>query len=132
MEQPFKFGKNFWIWVAVLAVIAAFLIWVFVAYANRPVVGAVKPSAGLTLFYGDTCPHCQKVEAYLNETPGTDKLNVIRLEVYNDKINAQVLAAKAKICKLDTSSIGVPFLWTGETCLVGDGPIIDYFNARLK
>lgn len=135
MEQPLAFGKNFWRWVAVLAVVAAFLLWVFVSYVNRrapQLASTDTATSSMILFYGNSCPHCQKVEAYLDQTPGASALPLSRLEVYSDKNNAEIMVEKARICGLDLNNLGVPLLWTGERCLEGDQPIEDFFNERLK
>jgi len=42
------------------------------------------------------------------------------------------LEAKAKICELPTDSIGVPFLWDGKDCLIGDQDIINFFKQKTN
>lgn len=42
------------------------------------------------------------------------------------------MVAKARVCGLNTNSIGVPFLWDGSNCLIGDCDIISFFEAELK
>jgi len=84
----------------------------------------------IIFFYGDSCPHCQIVEKFIDENKIKDKISFISKEVYNNKQNSNELVAKAKICGLPTDSIGVPFLWDGQKCLIGDQPIIDFFSAK--
>jgi len=84
----------------------------------------------IVLFYGDGCPHCAIVEKYIEENKIKDKISFAQKEVYHNQNNAKELEAKAKICGLPTNSIGVPFLWDGEKCLIGDQDIIDFFKQK--
>ena len=45
---------------------------------------------------------------------------------------ARELSQKASECGLSTNSVGVPFLWDGKTCLVGDADVIDFFRKRVS
>jgi len=60
------------------------------------------------------------------------KVPFIKKEIYYNKQNASELAEKAAACGIPADSIGVPFLWDGATCLVGDQPIIDFFKAKIN
>jgi len=84
----------------------------------------------LTLFYGNGCPHCALVETYLKDNP--PKFNLKQKEVYYNEANKKELALRAKTCGLLENEIGVPFLWTGSNCIVGDQPIINYFKQLSK
>jgi glutaredoxin len=84
----------------------------------------------IILFYGDGCPHCKIVEEYINENNVQSKISFAQKEVYYNQGNAKELKAKARICGLPTNSIGVPFLWDGEKCYIGDYEIIDFFSNR--
>ena len=86
----------------------------------------------IILFYGDGCPHCALVEKYVAENNVALKVPFVKKEVYYNNKNAEELAAKAKICGLPTDSIGVPFLWDGSKCLVGDQDIIKFFKERMN
>ena len=86
----------------------------------------------IILFYGDGCPHCAIVENYIKESNIKEKLSFEEKEVYHNQKNANELADKAKICGLPTDSIGVPFLWEGEKCYVGDQEIIGFFNQKIN
>ena len=86
----------------------------------------------IILFYGDGCPHCAIVEGYINENKIQNKISFAQKEVYYNQNNAKELEAKAKICGLPTDSIGVPFLWNGEDCLIGDQDIINFFKQKTN
>jgi len=84
------------------------------------------------LFYGDGCPHCAIIEEYIKKNNINDKISFAQKEVYYNQNNAKELEAKAKICGLPTDSIGVPFLWDGEKCLIGDQDIINFFKQKTN
>jgi len=91
-----------------------------------------KEQSQIILFYGDGCPHCAIVEEYIKENNINDKISFAQKEVYYNQSNAKELEAKAKICGLPTDSIGVPFLWNGEKCLIGDQDIIEFFSQKIN
>ncbi len=84
----------------------------------------------IILFYGDGCPHCAIVEDYIKKNNIKEKLTFGEKEVYYNQNNAKELEAKAKICGLPIDSIGVPFLWDGSKCYIGDQDIIDFFQQK--
>lgn len=81
-------------------------------------------------FYGENCPHCQKAEEFIKQNNIEEKISFIKKEVFNDERNATALIEKAQKCGLPPENIGVPFLWTGSECLVGDVDIINFFSAK--
>lgn len=87
----------------------------------------------LILFYGDTCSHCLKVDEFIKENKVEEKIKINRKEVFNNQANANLMGAKAQECKLDTSQgMGVPFLWDGEKCYIGDEDVIKFFSEKIK
>jgi len=90
----------------------------------------VFATSSIVLFYGDGCPHCALVEKFVSENDIEAKVPFTKKEVYYNKQNANELTEKAEICGMPTDSIGVPFLWDGSKCLVGDQPIIDFFKLK--
>ena len=86
----------------------------------------------IILFYGDGCPHCAIVEDYIENNNIKEKLSFGEKEVYYNQNNANDLAQKAQMCGISTDSIGVPFLWDGLKCYVGDQEIIDFFNEKIN
>ena len=86
----------------------------------------------IILFYGEGCPHCLIVENYINENNVLDKINIDQKEVYSSESNAQILREKANSCNLDTNYIGVPFLWDGSNCYIGDVEIINFLKSKIS
>jgi len=91
-----------------------------------------KSKGEIILYYGIGCPHCAKVEQYIKENNIKDKISFEEKEVYFNQKNALDLQDKAKKCGLDLNNIGVPFLWDGSQCIIGDQPIIDFFQQKIK
>jgi glutaredoxin len=86
---------------------------------------------GIILFYGNGCSHCENVDKFIKENNIEDKIKFTKLEVFNNKENADILIEKANACGLPTDKIGVPFLWDGKNCISGDVDIIKFFeNAK--
>ncbi|PJE67770.1 hypothetical protein COU95_00635 [Candidatus Shapirobacteria bacterium CG10_big_fil_rev_8_21_14_0_10_40_9] len=96
--------------------------------------GAGQPNSQnqIILFYGDGCPHCAIVEEYLKENQAESKISFAQKEVYYNQSNAKELEEKAKLCGMPTDSIGVPFLWDGEKCIIGDRDIIEFFEQKVN
>ena len=89
-------------------------------------------SGNIILFYGDTCPHCKNVEAFLTANKAAEKIKFEQREVYSNQANARLMAEKYALCKLPAEGgMGVPFLWDGERCYSGENEVMDFFRARL-
>lgn len=84
---------------------------------------------GVILFYGDGCPHCENVEAFVSENKIEDKISFIRLEVWKNKDNQSVLAQVLAKCGITTNQISVPLLFDGtDKCYAGDVDVINFFK----
>ncbi|MEK7562480.1 MAG: hypothetical protein AAB509_02280 [Patescibacteria group bacterium] len=97
---------------------------------NKPKVDIT----GIILFYGDGCSHCKLVEDFISQNKIEEKVKFTRLEVFNNRDNAQILLERSKACGINTDQVGVPFLWDGKTCLIGDPDVIKFFknSAEIK
>ena len=94
-----------------------------------------KQPPKMVLFYSDTCPHCKKVEAYINENGIKNKIKFTETEVSNNKDNAALLGtqspANATWIRLRASAS--PSSLTAKKCLIGDAKIIELFpNSKIK
>lgn len=88
----------------------------------------VSSPEGVILFYGEGCPHCKNVEDFLVQNNIKDKVEFTELEVYHNEANQKILLEKVNACGVDTSNVGIPFLWDGENCIIGDQDIINFFS----
>ena len=116
------------------SVIIAVLGLIFIAVIILLFVNFRRPAAAqITLYYGDGCPHCQNVEKYLTDNKVADQIKFDRKEVFKDQNNAKEMEERAVSCGLTTDQgIGVPFLYDGKNCYVGDTDVINFFNSRIK
>ena len=81
-------------------------------------------------FWGQGCSHCENVEKFFTENGNLDqKLNIKKIEVFQNKEARKLFADKIKECGLD--SLGVPMLYKGGKCLQGDAPIIEELKKGL-
>jgi len=85
---------------------------------------------GVTLFYGNGCPHCEDVEKFNKENDIKSKVVFEELEVWKNKENAKIMKDAAKICELDLEKIGVPFLFAKGKCYIGDPDVEKFFKEE--
>jgi len=115
-------------WLITVTAIAVTCLVIFVA-----AVSIEKPKTyhnGVVLFYQDNCSHCTAVNDYLVKNNIEETVKLTKLNVTSSNTNRNVLADKVQTCGLDYSHIGVPFLWTGKNCIIGDINIINYFKKN--
>jgi len=86
----------------------------------------------IIFYYGETCPHCHDVKKYFTENNTHSKIQFMEKEVYNNRDNQNDLVKTAEYCGLNTKKIGVPFLWTGQECLIGQPDIEGFFETRTQ
>lgn len=86
------------------------------------------PKGPITIYVGTGCPHCEKVEARAQETGMDKKLPIVFKEVFNDMDNAEEFMDVAKKCGMDLNNLGVPVMWDGKKCTLGDPDIIKFID----
>lgn len=84
---------------------------------------------GIVLYYGDTCPHCKNVDQYVAEHAIHSKVDFVEKEVYRDRAHAAEMRVVVDRCGVGS---GVPLLWDGQTCYVGDQDIIAFFSEKIS
>lgn len=80
-------------------------------------------------FYGDTCPHCKKVEEYFQANGIYDKYDITSLE-FSNPFNTRLLLKFGDVFN-DPNKGGVPAIAFGDKFIVGDQPIIDNFVREI-
>lgn len=84
-------------------------------------------------FYGRECSHCKVVEGYIVQNKVEDKFKFSWGEVYHNKKNVEIFKEKFKQCGVaDENKMGVPMLFDGGKCYVGENEIIDYFKKAIN
>ncbi|MEA3429971.1 MAG: cytochrome c biogenesis protein CcdA [Nanoarchaeota archaeon] len=84
-------------------------------------------------FYGKGCPHCGRVEPFIEymETNDAD-LNIIHFEVYDNRSNLVLLEKYFDIYDVPRNKRGVPALFINDISLTGDTPILDNFPELVE
>ncbi|MFA6190237.1 MAG: hypothetical protein WC711_01840 [Candidatus Staskawiczbacteria bacterium] len=137
------------IYTVLIIIFAGFLFWGFQSgfFVKIPSVEPVQRPEGILLFFGEDCPHCKNVEAFIQENNIDQKIKLTRLEIpFNGKssaeliANAGLLSQVATECKIDASSgISIPFLYnpsinSGQagSCLIGDVDVINFLKNETN
>src|SRR3989304_6769618 len=113
----------------VIIVVTVFLIAGGVTAFTKKEKQALGLPTNYEYYWSTTCPHCAKVQEFLDSWEGKDKLTLDKKEIENFA-NSTLLIKRASTCNIPTETVGVPFLFTPEgQCLVGDEPIIEFFKG---
>lgn len=124
--------KNKIIAIAIIvAVIIAAAALIFAKNAGGKNPAPDNASSGITLYYRIGCTHCEKVEKFLEDNKVSEKIKYERKEAGANRANADELIGRAKKCGFNTATLGVPFLYDGANCLMGDEDIIKFFQNKL-
>lgn len=119
-----------YILAAILLILFAAGLFIIIGNSNNQRQNGGDQNSEIILFYGNGCPHCANVDKFIKDNNIEEKISFAKKEVYNNAANADDLSRKAEKCGMDKKNIGVPFLWDGEKCLVGDADIIDFFKKK--
>jgi glutaredoxin len=79
------------------------------------------------LFVSNTCPHCKKVEEFIEENKIEETTEIIKYEM-SDPNNQKYFLEAGELCNQQLT--GVPVLYKNNKCLVGDQPIIDELSKE--
>lgn len=109
------------------------ILFIFLITLMLGLAGCQSSDAGKIIFYYSlTCPHCKNVEKYVVDNNVKAKVDFIEKEISENKKNAADFLDKAAKCNIKPEDAGVPLLWDGSTCIVGDQPIINYFFTKIN
>ena len=82
------------------------------------IIFADTKKVNMYLFYGDGCPHCRALEAYLDDyLKDYDNVEVKKFEVWHNNDNLNKLRDIIDLMKSKES--GIPYLVIGNTVIVG-------------
>jgi len=110
---------------------AIVLVFSFLVLLKNQPINQQSEQSQIILFYGIGCPHCAKVEEFIKENQIEKTISFVKKEIYFNRQNAKELEEKAKICEIPENEVGVPFLWDGEKCFLGDVDIINFFKEKI-
>ena len=122
--------RKIFILVFIILVLAG--VYKYVSY--QPIAEVGENEADLIIYWGEGCPHCEKVKEYISANKLDQKININLKEIYKDQNNLQSLKNTIQKCpEIDTQQgIGVPLAFDtkNQKCLAGDQPIIDWLTAQ--
>lgn len=124
--------------ITIIILLALLALSAFVAYriktVKNPANQAENLDKGFVFFYGETCPHCIKVEQFMAANKIEEKMTIAKKEALKDKNNSSLLMKVNKKCGLDTRYLSVPVLWDGDSgkCYSGDVDIIKFFKDKFN
>ena len=95
----------------------------------EPITEVTLPE-GYLFFYGLECPHCQKVEEFLNSNDVANKMTYTKFEVWHNEENRNLMLQAAKNCQLKVKDVGVPFIYDGQQCIIGEMETINFFKEK--
>ena len=82
------------------------------------------------LYYGQGCPHCGQVEKFIKENNLEGK--IIQKEIYQNSKNAEEFNLLCEQEGIGLMDRGVPFLYAGNECFIGDKQIVGYLENKDK
>ncbi len=94
------------------------------------IVGGVAAKQTAQLFWGEGCPHCEKVRLFLQDNQQNLRWTIIEKEIYHHPENRTLFLNAVKECGLDIKKAGVPLLVVGEQCYSGDREIINVLQNQ--
>ena len=84
-------------------------------------------------FYGQGCPHCGKVENFLNTIEKAyPNVEIHRFEIYNNRENLILLQDYFDAYNVPDSHRGVPVVFISDKYLAGEIPIINNLESLIN
>jgi hypothetical protein len=123
-------NKIIFIIIGVVAIAGLFWAWQLGVFSNSAVPVSIPD--GIILFYGEDCPHCKIVDDFVSENKIEEKVQFSHLEVWYSKDNQNILTQVVQKCNIQTNQVGVPFLYDGENCYIGDVDVINFFKNAAE
>jgi glutaredoxin len=100
------------------------------SFSTTSATSGGNSQADIVLYYGAECPHCLNVEKFITDNKIDEKISFAKKEVWHNTTNNTDMENKAKECALDTSKIGVPFLYARGKCFVGEIEVENFFKKE--
>ena len=99
--------------------------------SNTPVELPPGKAAELTVYVGAGCPNCNILESRVRNGRLDKMLPIVFKEVYNDETNALEMMGRLHTCAIPAGTEGVPMLWNGSLCILGQERIMEYLGRQL-
>jgi thiol-disulfide isomerase/thioredoxin len=126
------------IFIAVFAIIAVASVAVLLAThsttetASASSVAVTGSDSTVYFFYGEECPHCQKIEPFIdNLSIKYPDVEIRKLEIWHNQTNQQIYTSVNAAAGV-TSPSGVPEIVIGKVVLVGEIEIPQKLEAYVQ
>ena len=86
----------------------------------------------IIFYWGQGCPHCAKVEKYIQENNLSKYFDIESREIYFNKKNRQEFLSTCQKYNIPLDKEGVPLALINNQCIIGDQPIINALKAKLE
>jgi hypothetical protein len=83
----------------------------------------------IVYYYGKSCPHCKNVAQFI-EANGIDKKVSYTKKEFSDPAVTKEFLSRAEQCGINPSEAGVPLVFSGGKCYMGDVDVINFFKAK--
>ena len=111
---------------------STFLFLIFLIFLSSPHIVDAKESACMYLFYGDGCPHCSKVDLFINQLEVKyPDINIHKFEIYNNRTNALILTDYFDVYDIPNNQRGIPAIFISDKYLIGDTPILENLENEI-
>lgn len=117
-----------------IVLVIGFIVWGYFFTPDASTGNSAKagdygnPNASVVYYYGDGCPHCADTQEYFDENGIEYGEDFAKKEVWKNKSNNDEMVRRAEECGLDTSRLGVPFLYAEGECFIGQPAVTGYFK----
>ncbi|MEW6295181.1 MAG: cytochrome c biogenesis protein CcdA [Candidatus Diapherotrites archaeon] len=92
-----------------------------------------EQAACVYFFYGNGCPHCARVEPFLEQLGQKyPELKIEKFEIYNDRQNALLLNKYFEAFGVPEIERGIPAAFVSKKYLIGDKPIIENLEGEIS
>ena len=113
-----------------LVAIVGIVVWAVIEGKKEQAANSV-PDASTIYFYGAECPHCMRINEFLESNDIASKFTFTKKEVWHSRTNSAQMKTKAEACGLDASKVGVPFIYTeGNKCVFGEPDVKKFFAEK--
>ncbi len=96
-----------------------------------PVQAQNKDKGKILFFWGQGCPHCARVESFIQKNKLDQIFDIESKEIYFNKQNRQEFLQVCEQYRLPPEKEGVPMALIDGQCIVGDEPIIKALQAKV-
>jgi len=89
-------------------------------------------STCLYFFYGNGCPHCAKVESFINQLGEKHPdLGIHKFEIYDNRQNALLINNYFDAYNISNDQRGIPAVFISNEYLIGDKTILENLESKI-